>query len=547
VAEGLRESLSVLLNGSYDCVDRIVLNAYNPWCASPGGFRQFWRHLDGSDDHLDNAHLMRLAGRFSRRVRGSAKVHGIPVIDCRRGEKKHELAEEYLATHTVSRGVFLILVARAVAPVWEVKRSTKGVIRALTKKTAFINYYSFHIMDPDWGHIVIKMAGHPPFGAQIILNGHEYVAYRALKARIPFSKEGNCFTHLSRPKDLALVADTLSDSEIIGRLSQVADRWIYSACLCFALDIAEQDRTTFQYQYSVYQLEFSRNLLFKSGAQMEDVFQQLVDRSRARLHVPELRTLFGTRARPRPTQKQPNPTVGVAVEISAYDRTLFRIQFGKLTLKAYTKGERVLRFEAVVHNTDALNCGRRLVRFPLIVARLKGMIEQFLTMLDCVDAAYISDATLDQLPLPSRVGKTRVGGVDPNKLRIRAALSAALALATAPGGFTVADFAEHVRSATGLPPSAYGVRQAAYDLKKLRGKQLVLRATPARRYTATPHGVRTMAALLILRDRVIRPLLAGIRPRRIRRKPATWIPLDRHYETLRLDMRALFHDLGVAA
>jgi hypothetical protein len=26
-----------------------------------------------------------------------------------------------------------------------------------------------------------------------------------------------------------------------------------------------------------------------------------------------------------------------------------------------------------------------------------------------------------------------------------------------------------------------------------------------------------------------------------------WLPLDRHYETLRLDMRALFHDLGVAA
>ncbi len=81
---------------------------------------------------------MRMAGRFSRRVRGSAKAHGIPVIDCRRGEKKHQIAEEYLATHTVRRGVFLILVARAVAPVWDVFRSAKGIIRHLTKKTAFI-------------------------------------------------------------------------------------------------------------------------------------------------------------------------------------------------------------------------------------------------------------------------------------------------------------------------------------------------------------------------------------------------------------------------
>jgi hypothetical protein len=547
MADGLRESLAGLLDGTYDCVDRIVLNAYNPWCASPGGFREFWRHLDGSDEHLDNAHLMRMAGRFSRRVRGSAKTHGIPVIDCRRGEKKHQLADEYLQTHTVRRGVFLILVARAVAPVWDVSRSAKGVIRRLVKKTAFINYYSFHIMDPEWGHIVIKMAGHPPFGAQIILNGHEYVANKASKAHIAFTKEGNCFTHLSRPANLAVVADTLSDPETIGRLSQVVDRWIYSACLCFALDVAEQERTTFQFQYSVYQLEYSRNLLFRSGNQMDDVFQQLIDRTRARLHVPELRTLFGTRARPRPTQKQPSPTVAVAVEITAYDRTLFRVQFGKLTLKAYTKGERVLRFEAVVHNTDALNCGRRLIRFPLIATRLKGMIERFLTMLDCVDAAFVSDATLDQLPLPSQVGKTHVGGVDPNKLRIRAALTAALALAAAPDGFTVADFAARVRAATGQSPKTYGVRQASYDLKKLRGKQLVLRVTPTRRYTATPDGVRVMTALLVLRDRVIKPLLAGLRTRRVGRKPVTWTPIDRHYETLRLNMRALFHDLGVAA
>ena len=245
MADGLSESLGDLLDGSYDCVDRIVLNAYNPWCASPGGFRQFWRHLDGSDEHLDNAHLMRLAGRFSRRVRGAAKARGIPVIDCRRGEKKHQLAEEYLATHNVSRGVFLVLVARAVAPVWEVGRSRSGVIYRLTKKTAYVNFYSFHIMDPEWGHILIKMAGHRPFGAQIILNGHEYVARQASKARIAFRKEGNCFTQFCRPADLARVADTLSDPATIGRLSQVADQWIYSACLCFALDIAEQERTRF--------------------------------------------------------------------------------------------------------------------------------------------------------------------------------------------------------------------------------------------------------------------------------------------------------------
>ena len=64
----------------------------------------------------------------------------------------------------MDRGVFLILVARAVAPVWEVTRSADGVLVNLAKKRAFVNHYSFHIMDPEWGHMTIKMFGHPPFG-----------------------------------------------------------------------------------------------------------------------------------------------------------------------------------------------------------------------------------------------------------------------------------------------------------------------------------------------------------------------------------------------
>jgi hypothetical protein len=51
---------------------------------------------------------MRLAGRFSRRVRGYAKVHGIPVIDCPVWQRKHELAEEYLAKTKVTQGLFLV-------------------------------------------------------------------------------------------------------------------------------------------------------------------------------------------------------------------------------------------------------------------------------------------------------------------------------------------------------------------------------------------------------------------------------------------------------
>jgi hypothetical protein len=145
---------------------------------------------------------------------------------------------------------------------------------------------------------------------------------------------------------------------------------------------------------------------------------------------------------------------------------VFKLHFGKLTLKAYTKGERVLRFEVVVHNTQDLSCGPVLPRFTLIVARSHSILERFLTALDCVDVAFISDDTLDQLPLPSRVGKVRVGGIDLNNPRMRAALAAVLALAPSPLGFTVSQFRAKVLAMTGRSDADYSPRHAAYDLKR---------------------------------------------------------------------------------
>jgi len=159
-----------------------------------GGFRTWWRALYGSDKNLDDNHLMRMrnargtrvprtvAGRFSRRLRAWAKANGIPVEYCSPGQRKHEVAEKHLATHDSKPGLFLILVSKAPALVWEAQMTGTGKLGQLViqEPWPYVNHYSFHILDPEWGHITIKMSGHPPFGAQIILNGHEYACVRSV-------------------------------------------------------------------------------------------------------------------------------------------------------------------------------------------------------------------------------------------------------------------------------------------------------------------------------------------------------------------------------
>ena len=372
------------------------------------------------------------------------------------------------------------------------------------------------------------------------------MACQALRKKLAFKKEGNCFTQVKDAAALAQVADTLSEERMIGRLRAVAERWIYTTCLCFALSREEQERSEFHYQYSVYQAEYSRNLLFQRGARMEQVFQAMVDRSRASLGIEGLKTILGYKRRPTFHRKDSAARRWqVAVEKPTYNLTVFKVLCGRLTLKVYTKGERVLRLEALVHNTEELHCGRDLNRFPRIVVRLRKTLERFVEVLAWVDGCFIADETLEPLPRSAWVGKSRVGGIDLNDPRMRAVGEAVTALAARPAGFSASKLAAEVQS---RGQAEYGPRRATYDLKKLRAKQLVCKVERTRRYEATPTGVRALTALVVLRDKVIKPLLAAAcQPGRRGRPPSNLTAIDQHYHTLRGTMSQLFQELGVVA
>jgi hypothetical protein len=231
----------------------------------------------------------------------------------------------------------------------------------------------------------------------------------------------------------------------------------------------------------------------------------------------------------------------------ADDLTIFKVHFGRLTVKLYTKGESVLRAEAIAHNTAELRCGRVLEKFPQVVGKLCELLHRFLEALRCIDVAWISDRTLEERPAPSTVGKTRVGGVDINKPRMRAVMEAVVALSVAPGGFSAAMLAEKVREFLGQI-GGYAPRHGAYDLKKLRGKELVRKTTDkSRRYEPTPDGLRAMAGLVVLRQKVIKPLLihrGRCKPGSKTRAPAA---LEAQYQAVQRQMQRLFKLLRLAA
>lgn len=534
--DAFSERYAEYIESTYDCVDRVVLNAYWQFGQSPGGFRTWWRQLTGSDENLNTNALIRYARKYARRVRAYAAANDIPLLDCTNEDRKHELAEKCMPEADDFVGVFAIMVSRFPAPVWEVQSGNNGNIH-LHKKSKWVKQYWFHIMDPEWGHITIRLSPHPPFTASIMLNGHEYVARQASKVGITFDKEGNSFSNISDAAGLVEVADTLYSESAIGQLHQICERWIYSSCLCFALSSDDQQRTHFRYSYSVYQTELSRNLLFTRGSQMDTLFNTVIDRVRSHLDLKTIKTIFGARKRPTWRKGHKPFRIECLVERPTYDLTIFKLHFGTLTLKIYTKGEKTLRIEIIVHNMKRLNVRRSLPNFGDILRYLQPILYRFLDTLRGIAAPFIADDFLESLAQPTQLGAARMAALNLEQPRLRAVLQAILALAPTPNGFTASQLASKVQELMGDP--LYSPRQAAYDLKKLRAKDLVLKIGNSRKYSLTHDGGPAISALLVLREQIIKPVLAGAGKPKSGPSPKNCSPLDQLY----LDIQALIRNL----
>jgi hypothetical protein len=539
-----------LLEGSYDCVDRLVLNAYFPLGQTGGGLRSWWRRLRGDDSTLDDARLREMAGTFSRRLNAYCAKHAIPIVEAQAGERKHELAEPHLPSDPSSRGLFLVITGNAAAPVWEVRRNAQGQITQVQhrKHWPYVKHYYFHLTDPEWGHVTIRMCGYPPFGAQVLLNGHEWVEREAVRTQTAVTKSGNCFIEGSDFGSITRLAQGLNCVPAIDRLRRVCERWIYSSALIFALTPEEQQRSGFIYQYSVFQLELSRNLLFLRGATMDEVYQKLIDRTRAPLDLKQMKTIFGHSHRPynKTTRGRKPPELVKAVQAPSHDLTVFKVKWGNLALKIYDKAERVLRIEVVVHNSKDLRCGKVLEKLPVLLERMNGMLVRFLDTVQAAHVTFLDEGAFEAWNEPTARGSRRLAGIDLNKTRNRHALNAVVELSTHPHGFTLDHLATTVRERSGWSLDQYSTRNAAYDLAKFRGKKLVHPVEHSRRYRADPTGVRTMCAYLVLRDKVIKPLLVGV-VKPLGRPPKIVSPLDKHYLTLREELHRTFETIGLAA
>ncbi|GEM_PF-4900503 len=119
----------------------------------------------------------------------------------------------------------------------------------------------------------------------------------------------------------------------------------------------------------------------------------------------------------------------------------------------------------------------------------------------------IEQINLNQLAQPVLKGKTRLAGINLTQQRMTDVLQAVVALSLQPKGYAAKDLSQKMQQ---IGWEDYSPRMAAYDLKKLRAKEFVTKAS-ARKYKNTPMGIQNITALLALTQQQIPHTLAIIK------------------------------------
>lgn len=533
------------IDWSYSCIDRIVINGMFNMAQTPGGFRYWWRDLFGDDSTLTNDKLRTLAGDFSRRVTYWTKKNDVPLIYCRGNVRKSDVSDEYTEAARVSgvNGVYLVISGNAPAPVWKVDMTLAGKIKNIhrEKPYPFVKHYYFHIMDKDWGHVIVKICGYAPYGVQVILNGHEWVQRGLQRKGREFRCDGNCFVS-GDARLLQRLSGRMCQPGFEKKLEEVCERWVYGVVTPFAIRAEERIRTRFAYDWRLFQLEYSRDYIFHSGRTMEEIFQAVIDRNRSRLSLKDVKTIFGARGRPHQRNRiaeEPGGrrgTVSKEVDQKSYNLTVMKLHWKLSTLKIYDKSARLLRFESVEHNLRKSKKRGRLENWSDFVSESCGKLERFTNSLVLLDNGLIDRGRFEYWVRPSSRGEKRLAGIKLDDARMRAVIDALTRTSLLSDGITRAELTNEVNRRW----KKCDARQIGYDMSKLRGKGVLEKIPGTRRNKMDMRKLRALATLLLMREKVLKPLHAASTSKPQKKKyPLS--PEDKQCKVIRKQFDELFN------
>jgi hypothetical protein len=484
----------------YHCFDRIVIHGYLSGLSRPEQVVYFFRHVLGIPV-VSKEVLRQRTDDYRNWVEAFARNHKIPMVwaDKRLRKENYVLPALRRIETRNAFGVYFIFKSmeqgrtfRISMPKFPTQDPNHRILAG--QRSRFTHFY-FYIRDEVLGPIMVRVASFFPFHTTYWLNGHSFMERELTKTGIGFHKNDNAFLAVDDVAALQAAADRLSPPIIRKQL----DYWT----LILGPKFSKKERAQMNLSrfYAIAQIEYCRNFIFRRHFPIHKIFQRSCEIGLWRMTANRISQIFGVRL-----TKKLRGKLATVLEQIEHGHHVFRVNFKNALLRQYEKFSRFLRNELLSNNLtdfglrkglDHLDAVRQ--KFQVITDRFAGFQAQTLNV-------HVDFPLLQRLALPLTIGTVRYPGIRIHDVRVTRLLEVLLHGGMTVGGWTAKQIHEAVLTSFRLSPKAYGLNQLRYDLRKLKGHELLQRDGRRYAYRLTTKGVQVALLFLFFHKRLCGPV-----------------------------------------
>ncbi|MGC1299252.1 MAG: hypothetical protein WA869_29860 [Alloacidobacterium sp.] len=484
----------------YHCFDRIVIHGYLSGLSRPEQVVYFFRQVLGIPV-VSKEILSQRTNDYRDWVEAYARNHKIPIEWAEKGTRKEEYVLPALSRMEKKNayGVYFIFKSMEQGRTFRIsvpKFPTKDPNhRILAHQRSRFTHYYFYIRDAGLGPIIVRVASFFPFPATYWLNGHSFIEQELKRKQIGFRKNDNAFLAVDNVAELQAAADRLS-AEIIGKQ---LDYWTFLLGPKFSKK--ERSQMNLSRFYAIAQIEYCRNFIFKRHFPIHKIFERSCELGLWRLTAHRISEIFGVRLNKRLRGK-----LATVVEQIEHGHHVFRAYWKNSFLKQYEKFSRFLRNELVSNNLRDFGLKKGLTHLDAVRKRFQIITDRFA---DCQAQwlnVHVDFPLLQRLALPVTIGTVRYPGIKIHETRIIRLMEVLLHGGTTVGGWTAKQIHQAVLTSFELSANTYGLNQLRYDLRKLKGHDLLERDGRRYAYRLSAKGLQVALLFLFFHKRLCGPL-----------------------------------------
>jgi hypothetical protein len=381
---------------------------------------------------------------------------------------------------------------------WHHKRTGKNTLQPRSGKC--LHYY-FYFLDPEFGLIYLRVPTWAPFRLQFYCNGHSWLARQLELEAIDFTAADNAFIRIADWQRAQQLADSFAPEALHRQLDD------YAALCCPVMETFGQT-----YHWSLMQVEYATDIVFRSAATLAPLYEQLIRESVLSVKAEQIATFLGRQITPQLAQEIGNQFS------TRIEGTCIKHRYGSSAIKMYDKFGIVLRIEIVANDVSFFKHHRKVEHrngpstFGLAPVKktiysltdlrdiLFGCNRRYLDHLSSIEDIAAGIKVLDRLTRSRRCDGKTVNGINFFDRFETTVLRALQNPRVNIAGIRRADLAALFKN---VPPDRLSRR-----LRRLRDLGIIKRVAGTYRYYLTKIGRAAIAAACHLTQATIIPALA---------------------------------------